>query len=173
VRVGLVSDTHGLLDPKLPEVLAGVDLILHAGDVVKPSILDALSAIAPVRAVRGNNDLVPALAAVPAFAVLDLAGLRALVLHDLGPPARPHRQAAALVEQHRPRLVVHGHSHRPGHALVGGILFVNPGSAGPRRFSLPRTAATLEIQGRRIRLAFVDLAGPRAVTFGEAGSFAL
>ncbi len=167
VRVGLVSDTHGLFDPELPEVLRGVDLVLHAGDVVRASVLDALSAIAPVRAVRGNNDDGPTLAALPGFALVALGPLSALVVHDLGPPGRPHRSVAALLARHRPQIVVHGHSHRPGHAVVGGVLFVNPGSCGPRRFSLPRAVAVLAVRGRRVEVRFVELAADRPAPLGD------
>jgi putative phosphoesterase len=167
VRVGLVSDTHGLFDPKLADVLRGVDLVLHAGDVVRASVLDALAAIAPVRAVRGNNDEGPTVGALPGSAVVALGPLVALVVHDLGPPGRPHRAAAALVARHRPQIVVHGHSHRPGHAVQGGVLFVNPGSCGPRRFSLPRAAALLEVRGHRVEVRFVDLAPDPPAPLGE------
>ncbi len=173
VRIGLVSDSHGLSDPALPGLLRGVSLILHAGDLVKPAVLSDLERIAPVRAVRGNNDLGPSFDALPELAVVELGELTALVVHDLGARERPHRDVQALLRRHRPQLVVHGHSHRPGHALVEGVLFVNPGSAGPRRFSLPRTAATLEVRGRRVRLAFHELAAGRPAAFGDPAAYAL
>jgi putative phosphoesterase len=162
-RVGLVSDTHGLLDPALPGLFAGCELILHAGDVVKAPILAALRAVAPVKAVRGNNDDGPELARLPETIVIDVGALTILVIHDLGPRERPHRDAAALVARYRPQLVLHGHSHHPAVGLVGEALFVNPGSAGPRRFSLPRTAGLLTVRGRRARVELFDLAGPRPV----------
>lgn len=163
MRVGLVSDTHGLLDPALPGLFRGCALIVHAGDVVRPEILDALAALAPVTAVRGNNDRGPAFAGLPATARLALGALRALVVHDLGPRERPRPPARALLLRDPPELVVHGHSHRPGAARVGPTLYVNPGSAGPRRFTLPRTAAILTVRGRRARVAFfeLDAGGPR------------
>lgn len=173
MRVGLVSDTHGLFDPKLRAVLRGVDLVLHAGDVARVSVLDALAELAPVRAVRGNVDDGPTLGSLPEAAVVPLGPVTALVLHDLGPPARPNPRAAALLARHRPDLVVHGHSHRPGHAVVDGVLFVNPGSCGPRRFSLPRTAAVLTLDGRRARLALFDLAPERPVRLGAPVAVAL
>jgi putative phosphoesterase len=159
VRVGLVSDTHGLADPRLPEVLAGCAVILHAGDVVRETVLDALRAIAPVTAVRGNCDEGTSLARLPASAVVSLGPITALVLHDLGPRERPLPAARALLHRVRPQVVVHGHSHRPGAAVVEGTLFVNPGSAGPRRFSLPRAAAVLELRGRTVRVEWVALPG--------------
>ncbi len=167
MRVGLVSDTHGVFDPALGDVLRGVELVIHAGDVVRASVLDALSAIAPVRAVRGNNDEGPTLGALPESVLVVLGALTALVVHDLGPRERPHRAAAALVARHRPAIVVHGHSHRPGHALLDGVLYVNPGSCGPRRFSLPRTAAVLAVHGTRVEVRFFDLAPARPAPFGD------
>lgn len=157
MRVGLVADTHGLLDPALPEIFRGVDLVLHAGDVGKPEVLEALRAIAPLRVVRGNVDLSPPLDALPELAVVPLDELVALLVHDLGPRGRPPPALRAALARERPRLVVHGHSHRPGADQRDGLLHVNPGSAGPQRFSLPRTAALLSVQGRRVSVAFHDL----------------
>jgi putative phosphoesterase len=173
MRVGLVSDTHGLVDEKLADLFAGVDLVLHAGDVVKPEILEVLGAIAPLRVVRGNNDLAPSLAALPETAILPVGPLTALLVHDLGPRERPHPALQAFLERERPDVVVHGHSHRPGAAIVEGRLFVNPGSAGPRRFSLPRTAAVLEVRRRRAVVRFHDLSGARPTPFGAPFDAAL
>lgn len=158
MRFGLVSDTHGLLDPRLPELLAGCAGLLHAGDVGREAVLDGLREIAPLTAIRGNCDEGSSLERLPPTAVLSLGPLETLMLHDLGPRERPHRAARALLARARPRVVVHGHSHRPGAAAHGGILFVNPGSAGPRRFSLPRAAAVLEVHGRTARVTWYDLA---------------
>jgi uncharacterized protein len=167
VKVGLVSDTHGLVDPKLPALFAGCDLVLHAGDVVKPEILDVLGAVAPVTAVRGNNDRGPAFARLPPLALVPLGALTALVVHDLNAPRRPQAPARAPLQRQDPELVIHGHSHRPGTRLENGTLYVNPGSAGPRRFSLPRTAAVLSVRGRAVLLAFFDLAGDVVKPWGE------
>jgi hypothetical protein len=158
VRIGLVSDTHGLLDPALPALFARCAAILHAGDVVKPAVLDALAAIAPVTAVRGNNDGAPAFDRLPETALVPIGPLTALVVHDLGRREAPGPPGGEVIARRRPEIVVHGHSHRPGAVVLDGRLFVNPGSAGPRRFSLPRTAAVLDARGRRVRLAFFDLA---------------
>jgi hypothetical protein len=160
VRIGLVSDTHGLFDPALATVFARCAAILHAGDVVKPAVLAALEALAPVTAVRGNNDEGPAFAALPETALVPIGPLTALVVHDLGAREEPKPPARAIIARRRPEIVVHGHSHRPGVAVVEGRLFVNPGSAGPRRFSLPRTAAVLVARGRRVSIALFDLASP-------------
>lgn len=165
LRAGLVSDTHGLADPGLESLFSGCDLVLHAGDVGKESVLEYLRAVAPVHAVRGNVDELGPLEELPDVLCVDLGGLTALLLHDLGAPGAPRPAAARAIARHRPEIVVHGHSHRPGHALVGGVLFVNPGSAGPRRFSLPRTAGVLAVEGRSIRLDLFDLAGPIPLPF--------
>lgn len=168
MRIGLVSDSHGLLDPALPRLLARCDAILHAGDVVKADVLAALASIAPVTAVRGNNDRAPGLASLPETALVPLGELTALVVHDLGARERPRPPARALIARRRPEIVVHGHSHRPGAAVIDGRLFVNPGSAGPRRFSLPRAAGLLSIRRRRARLELFDLAGPEPAPLGPA-----
>lgn len=168
MRVGLVSDTHGLVDPRLPEVLEGAELVLHAGDIVKPEVLAVLREIAPVKAVRGNNDEgLPAFARLPETALVEVGALTLLLVHDLGARERPKPPARPLLVRHRPELVVHGHSHRPGAARVGDTLFVNPGSAGPRRFSLPRTVAMLEVRGRAVRVTFFDLSRDAPTPFGD------
>lgn len=167
MRIGLVSDTHGLLDPRLGEVFAGCDAIVHAGDVVKSAVLAGLAEIAPVTAVRGNNDEGAALARLPETALVPVEALTLLLVHDLGARERPIQPARAILSRRRPEIVVHGHSHRPGTALLDGTLFVNPGSAGPRRFSLPRTAAVLAASGRKVEVAFFDLSGPRPAPFGH------
>ncbi len=170
MRIGLVSDTHGLLDPALPLLFARCDAILHAGDVVKVEVLEALGRLAPVTAVRGNNDAGPVLSRLPGVALVPLGALTALVVHDLGPRERPKVPAIA---RRRPDIVVHGHSHRPGAVVLEGRLFVNPGSAGPRRFSLPRAAGLLAIRGRRARVELFDLAGARPVPLGPPLEVAL
>jgi uncharacterized protein len=167
VRIALVSDTHGLTDPKLPELFRGCERVLHAGDMVTSPVLDALARIAPVSVVRGNNDLAPQFERLPEALCLPLGELRVLVLHDLGSRERPRPFARAALARERPQIVVHGHSHRPGADLHGGRLFVNPGSAGPRRFTLPRTAAILTIEGRRAAVAFWELSGPAPAPHGE------
>jgi putative phosphoesterase len=158
VRVGLVSDTHGLADPRLPELLRGCARILHAGDVGKDEVLAALGEVAPLTAIRGNCDEGTSLGRLPPTALVPLGPLRALVVHDLGPRERPIPPARALLARERPEVVVHGHSHRPGAALLGGTLFVNPGSAGPQRFRLPRAAAILTLRGREAAIEWFDLA---------------
>ncbi len=166
MKLGLVSDTHGLVDPRMPEIFHGCARVLHAGDLVRPEVLAVLARAAPVTAVRGNNDHGPALEDLPGSALLAVGALTLLMVHDLGARGRPAPAAGALLLRHRPQLVVHGHSHRPGAELHEGRLFVNPGSAGPRRFSLPRTVALLTVRGRHVQVAFLDLDGDPPRTFG-------
>jgi len=159
-RIGLVSDTHGWLDPQLAEWFRGVDLIVHAGDVGREEVLAGLRAVAPLLAVRGNIDGGP-LADLPLEAVVDVAGVRIAALHIGGPPARPNRAAAALLAAVRPDVLVVGHSHIPLAGRVGEVLWVNPGAAGHEGFHTERTAALLELPAQgEPRLLRVHL-GPR------------
>ncbi len=164
MRVGLVSDTHGLFDAKLEGLFGGCDLVLHAGDVARLAVLESLRAIAPVQAVRGNNDFGP-LADLPDLLRVQLGDLRALVVHELGRPGSPLARRA--LARGRCEIVLHGHSHAPRVGLLDGVLYVNPGSAGPRRFRLPRTAGVLTVSGRRARVALFDLAHQPPAPFGE------
>ena len=153
MRIGLVSDLHGRFDRHLPKVLKGVERILLAGDTVEPELLDRLREIAPVDAVRGNNDHDPVLAALPEFLSLDLAGARVLIAHD----RKDHRLVGEMA-RHAPDVLVVGHSHKPLVIREGQLLVVNPGSAGPKRFSLPRTAGTMRLaSGRPPQVSLWDL----------------
>ncbi|HVP67845.1 MAG TPA: metallophosphoesterase family protein [Anaeromyxobacteraceae bacterium] len=172
MRVGLVADTHGLFDPKLGEVFRGCDLLLHAGDVTQSSIVEALAQVAPVRAVRGNNDEGPFGESLPEVLRVELGDLRALVVHEARPD-RPGPRLAKVLDARTVDLVVHGHSHRPSASLQGRVLFLNPGSAGPRRFALPRTVCVLAVEGRRVTARWWDLATPRARPFGDPFAAAL
>lgn len=138
MKVGLISDTHGLMRPEALAALAGVAEIIHAGDVGVPEVLEALCAIAPVHAVRGNNDRGAWAGRLPASLALELGGVRIRVLHDL-------EELEVGSEDDGAQVVVSGHSHQPSVARREGVLFVNPGSAGPRRFKLPITIGYLEI----------------------------
>jgi putative phosphoesterase len=166
VRIALVSDTHGMDDPRLPGLFRGCERVLHAGDMVTSPVLDSLARIAPVTAVRGNNDLDPRFERLPDSLVLPLGELRLFMIHDLGSREHPRPRAGAALARAQPDIVIHGHSHRPGAALHAGRLYVNPGSAGPRRFTLPRTAAILTLSGRRAHVAFFDLSGPNPEPHG-------
>lgn len=137
-RIGLIADTHGLLRPEAVALLAGSDLILHAGDIGHPGILDGLRELAPVVAVRGNNDRGIWAEGLAETAVVECPGLACYVLHDL--------QALAIDPVAEGfGVVVSGHSHRAAIRESGGVLYLNPGSAGPRRFKLPVSVALLDI----------------------------
>jgi putative phosphoesterase len=148
VLLGVVADLHGRFDPLLPAVLAGVERILVAGDTVDEALLARLERIAPVLAVRGNNDHSPGLRRLPEFLTLEAAGRRLLMAHD----ARDRRLARELGRV-RPDILIVGHSHMPLSRRESGLWTINPGSAGPKRFHLPRTAGTLRLSARaRLRL---------------------
>ena len=136
--IGVISDTHGLLRPEAARLLAGVDLILHAGDTGSPDVISALRAIAPVTAVRGNNDRDGWAVRYPEDAVLEVGGHTLYMLHDLKELNLDPGTAGYDA-------VVAGHSHKPNIERHDGVLYLNPGSAGPRRFTLPIALATLDI----------------------------
>lgn len=150
-RIGLISDTHGLLRPQALEALRGSELILHAGDVGKPEILTALREIAPVIAVRGNVDTSEWARTLPETAVAEAEKVLLYVLHDVH--ALDLSPAAAGFH-----VVVSGHSHQPRKFERDGVLYINPGSAGPRRFHLPVTVARLNLALTPFEVEFVELA---------------
>jgi putative phosphoesterase len=145
LRVGLISDTHGFLRPEAIRFLRGADHIIHAGDIGGPEILDELRALAPLTVVRGNNDTGRWARAVPAEANIELGGVTIHVVHDLA-----ELRASA-------RVVVTGHSHKPVVKEEDGVLYVNPGSAGPRRFTLPIAVGELKISGATVRARIREL----------------
>ena len=153
LRIGLISDTHGLLRPEAVAFLRGSDHIVHAGDVGDPGILDALSELAPVTTVRGNVDRGDWAEGMPEAVTVRLGGLSVHVLHDL-----------ARLDLEPPTgtfdVVVFGHSHRSLVQRRGRVLYVNPGSAGPRRFRLPITAAEFLVTGTTISPRIVDIVRP-------------
>jgi putative phosphoesterase len=149
-RIGVISDTHGLLRPEALAFLAGSDHIVHAGDVGDPTILDALATIAPVTAIRGNVDTDAWARPLPETTRVAIAGVTIYVLHDLGAlDLQPHA--------HGIRVVVYGHSHTPSVTERDGVLYLNPGSAGPRRFRLPVSAAELLIDGSAVTARIQEL----------------
>jgi putative phosphoesterase len=150
VIVGLISDTHGLMREEALRALQGSDLIIHAGDVGKPEILQRLRAIAPVVAVRGNIDQGPWAETLPASAVARAGPALLYILHDV------HDLDADPVAAGY-NVVVSGHSHKPGCMERSGVLYVNPGSAGPRRFHLPVTVARLDVRPTPWKIDFIDL----------------
>ena len=142
MRVGVLSDTHNLLRPRVLELLAGCERILHAGDVGDLPVLEQLRRIAPVEAVRGNTDAGPVAATLPETLTGDLSGLPFRMVH--------RREDADPAWISQVRLLVFGHSHRPELSWQGQCLLLNPGACGPRRFHLPLTLAILEVADNRI-----------------------
>lgn len=160
VRVGLISDTHGLLRPEAEAFLQGCACIVHGGDVGDPAILEALARIAPVTAVRGNNDHGAWASALREVEQLQVEEVTILVVHDL----------AGWVNEPGVRVVVSGHSHRPSVEERGGVLYVNPGSAGPRRFKLPIAMGELVISGVQVVVRTMRLEGsPGQCSSSQAG----
>lgn len=148
--VGLISDTHGLMRPEALIALKGSDLIIHAGDVGDPEILEQLQALAPVVAIRGNVDEGTWSSHLPATATAEAGSAVIYVLHNL---AKLGFNPAST----RFNVIVSGHSHKPSHIERDGVLYVNPGSAGPRRFRLPITVARLDLSSLPWRVEFKDL----------------
>jgi uncharacterized protein len=152
MKIGVISDTHGMLRPAAIKALRGVEHILHAGDVGDPAILDELRKLAPVTAIRGNIDVGGACAYLPATEVITLDGHTFYMLHD--------RQALDLDPVAAGfSAVISGHSHKPLIEWRNGVLYMNPGSAGPRRFSLPISLGLLKIQANALQPELVTLRG--------------
>jgi uncharacterized protein len=150
VIVGVISDTHGLLRPEAVAALQGSDLIIHAGDVGNPDVIKELIGIAPTRVVRGNVDKGDWAAMLPMFELVDVGERLLYVLHEISQlDIEPAAAGFAAV--------VFGHSHQPVIEMREGVLFLNPGSAGPRRFKLPITVARVGISGARMRPEIVEL----------------
>jgi uncharacterized protein len=150
LRVGLISDTHGLLRPEASAFLRGCSHIVHGGDIGSPHVLQALSAIAPTTAVRGNNDKGPWAEALPETELVRFGEVLVYAIHDLAQLEIDPRSAGVSV-------VVSGHSHQPLIRERHGVLYVNPGSAGPRRFKLPIAVAELNIAGNSVTSRIVQL----------------
>jgi putative phosphoesterase len=154
ITIGLISDTHGLLRASAIEALRGSDFIIHAGDIGDPGILRRLAELAPLTAIRGNNDVGAEYANVPERAWLHASGVRIYVLHNLQElnPALDWNRS-----EHPVHVVVSGHSHKPGCERRAGVLYVNPGSSGPRRFRLPIALARLRINASGIEAQPIEL----------------
>lgn len=150
MRIGLISDTHGLLRPEALDYLAGCDHIIHGGDIGGPHILEQLAAIAPLTAVRGNNDRGDWADALPETALLRFEDVAVYAIHDL-------KQLDIDPEARGVRVVVSGHSHKPVQDERKGVLYVNPGSAGRRRFSLPIALGELLVDGGHVQSRVVTL----------------
>jgi len=153
VRIGLISDTHGLLRPQALGFLRGSDHILHAGDIVGAAILDQLAGLAPLTAVRGNNDHGDWARALPETVTVTLGGITIHMLHDL-------KELAIDPAAQGVRVVVTGHSHKPACVERAGVLYVNPGAAGRRRFKLPVSLGELLVEDGRVDVRLVTLDVP-------------
>jgi uncharacterized protein len=149
-RIGVISDTHGLLREEASTVLAGSDLIIHAGDVGDPEILERLRKLAPVVAVRGNIDKAPWTSALPKTTMVEAGSRRIYVLHDIHELDLDPAKAGFDI-------VISGHSHRPSQERRAGVIYLNPGSAGPRRFRLPITAALIHMGVEILEVEIVGL----------------
>jgi putative phosphoesterase len=148
--VGVISDTHGLLRPEALEALAGSDVLIHAGDIGSEEILPTLARIAPVTAVKGNIDAAAWANVLPETAEVAIGADRIYVIHDVHTLQINPAQAGY-------RAAISGHSHKPSEEVRAGVLYLNPGSAGPRRFQLPVTLAQIRIQERSWAVVFRDL----------------
>jgi putative phosphoesterase len=154
MRIAVISDTHNFLDPQIPKLFAGVDHILHAGDIGAPVITVELEQIAPVTAVGGNTD--DPGCHYPLTKVLELAGHKFLLHHIVNPHA-PTDSVRARLARERFDVVVFGHTHKPFSQIIGGTLYFNPGYAGKPRFGLERSVAVLHCEGQGIRPEYSKL----------------
>ncbi|MGH7853920.1 MAG: metallophosphoesterase family protein [Candidatus Binatia bacterium] len=148
-RIGLISDTHGVVRPEALAALKGTDLIIHSGDIGKPEVLEALKTIAPVIAIRGNNDRDTWAKKIPDFLDLNINGIKIYVIHNVNELERDSVDGF--------QAVISGHSHKPSVITKDGVLFINPGSAGPRRFKLPIAVGRLQIIGAKMRARILNL----------------
>ena len=153
IAIGVISDTHGLLRPEAAAALQGSELILHAGDVGNPSVLDQLRAISPTVAIRGNVDAGEWAESLPETEAIAVGRLHLYMLHDLARLDVDPKAAGFAA-------VISGHTHRPHAELRDGVLYLNPGSAGPRRFNLPLAVARLEVSGDRLTHEIIELRVP-------------
>jgi len=149
-RVGVISDTHGLVRPEAIQALKGSELILHAGDIGKPEVLTSLASVAPVIAIRGNNDREVWAKKLPDILRLRVNGFGVYVIHNVNELEVDPATAGF-------RAVISGHSHKPSITNLDGVIFLNPGSAGPRRFKLPVVVARLTVQKYKLHAAIVEL----------------
>lgn len=150
IVIGLIADTHGLLRPEALGALQGTDLIIHAGDVGREGILETLGCLAPVHAVKGNVDCGEWAEKLPRAELVEVGGVSLYVYHG-------HEELGLDPAAADCRVVVRGHSHKPEVKELGGVLYLNPGSAGPRRFKLPVTVMRLYITGSELKPALVEL----------------
>ena len=157
MKVGVISDTHGYLNPEVPELFAGVDLILHAGDIGHEAVLRGLEKVAPVTAVRGNNDREGPMAAYPQVRTLEVQGRRLLLTHQVTLPKGPGNPAMEVYHRQGIDVVVFGHSHIARQEWWRGILFFNPGAAGKGRFRVVPSVGILELHDGAVTAAITVL----------------
>ena len=155
--IGVVSDTHGYLNPRVPELLEGVDRILHAGDIGDAGIIEDLSRIAPVTTVRGNNDRTGPESLFPEEATLELDGWNFFLTHQAKVPKGPEDPPMEAYNKAGADVVVFGHSHMAFQQQIGTVLFFNPGAAGKRRFKVVPSIGTLELKGGRVQGTIIPL----------------
>jgi putative phosphoesterase len=153
VKIGVISDTHGYLDPKIEKIFSGVDHILHAGDIGFASLIIELGFIAPVTAVAGNNDHESSFRETE---IVELGGRKFMVHHIVNPHA-PSEKVEERLERDRPAVVVFGHTHKPFHETVNGVFFFNPGYAGKPKFGAARSVALLHCDPKEIRHELIAL----------------
>jgi putative phosphoesterase len=159
-RVGLISDTHDRVDEKLPELFDGIELVLHGGDIGERAY-GWLSERHQLRAVKGNNDVGAWAKPLPGARVEVIEDFRVLIIHELGTVERPSTQVQFLLAAEKPDLVLTGHSHQPRLAERDAVIYVNPGSAGPKRFKLPRVAGWLDVGASSVEITLFDLESPK------------
>lgn len=170
VRLGVIADTHGLYDPAIERYFRSVDHIIHAGGIGEPGVLIRLSAVAPVIAVAGNVDGYEK-SGFPSHRIIRLAGRRIAVRHIVFQGGRLTPEARAFLDREQPDICIFGHTHRPTVERYGGTLLFNPGSAGPKRFALPRAVGLLSISRASVRPRLISLAArPTVSRHGERRS---
>ena len=153
MKIGVISDTHNFFDPRIPHIFKGVDHILHGGDIGQTQIIFELEKIAPVTAVLGNTD---ASLHYRQTEVVKLAGRKFLV-HHIVDVQRPSEVLQRRLESEKPDVVIFGHTHKPFNEMIGNTVYFNPGSAGKKRFNLPRTVAILHCDKKEVRVEYFDL----------------
>jgi len=158
-RIGVLSDTHNQLHRSIPTLFAGVDLILHAGDIEGTKLLMQLQEVAPVMAVRGNMDPPDVPDTLPFFRMVPLADKRILMTHRVGNPQHPPQSLTDRLRQVRPDVVVFGHTHHPFNEWIDGVLFFNPGTAGKMRHGQPLSVGSLEVSDGEVNGDVVYLDG--------------
>ena len=154
MKLGVISDTHGLFDEAIPPIFKGVNAIIHAGDIGRIEVITRLEQIAPVFAVEGNND---SFGVYPEERIENWIGYRVLIRHIFGELHQLRKADKERISDLRPDLVVFGHSHRPYNEILGETILFNPGSAGPRRFSLPRTVGLLSLRRNGAQAQIIKL----------------